>query len=76
MYLFVCVRVCVCACVCVCVFTERCNSWFVTEEVLMSFLYALQSSSTELARFVLAEVPKQVTDYYKMRGMQPNKPPS
>lgn len=33
-----------------------------------------RSSSVELARCVLAEVPKQVTDYYKMRGMQPNKP--
>ncbi|KAK7114316.1 hypothetical protein V1264_000394 [Littorina saxatilis] len=33
-----------------------------------------RSSSVELARFVLAEIPKQVTDYYKMRGMQPNKP--
>lgn len=35
-----------------------------------------RSTSVELARFVLSEVPKQVTDYYKMRGMQPNKPPS
>ncbi|CAG5131604.1 unnamed protein product, partial [Candidula unifasciata] len=33
------------------------------------------SSPVELARHVLAEVPKQVTDYYKMRGMQPNTKP-
>ncbi|KAL8612435.1 hypothetical protein ACOMHN_008420 [Nucella lapillus] len=33
-----------------------------------------QSSSVELARFVLSEVPKQVTDYYKMRGMEPKQP--
>lgn len=37
-------------------------------------LFVFQSSSVELARCVLAEVPKQVTDYYKMRNMQPNKP--
>ncbi|XP_041375349.1 copine-3-like isoform X2 [Gigantopelta aegis] len=34
-----------------------------------------QSTAAELARHVLAEVPKQVTDYYKMRGIPPNKPP-
>uniref|UniRef100_A0A2C9JVQ8 C2 domain-containing protein n=1 Tax=Biomphalaria glabrata TaxID=6526 RepID=A0A2C9JVQ8_BIOGL len=33
------------------------------------------SSPVELARHVLAEVPKQVTDYYKMRGLQPVKKP-
>lgn len=31
-----------------------------------------RSTPAELARHVLAEVPKQVTDYYKMRGMKPN----
>ncbi|XP_041375348.1 copine-3-like isoform X1 [Gigantopelta aegis] len=34
-----------------------------------------ESTAAELARHVLAEVPKQVTDYYKMRGIPPNKPP-
>ncbi|XP_035827154.1 copine-3 isoform X2 [Aplysia californica] len=33
------------------------------------------STPVELARSVLAEVPKQVTGYYKMRGMQPLKNP-
>ncbi|KAK6185839.1 hypothetical protein SNE40_007985 [Patella caerulea] len=31
-----------------------------------------RASPAELARHVLAEVPKQVTGYYKMRGMIPN----
>uniref|UniRef100_A0A0B6ZUY7 Copine C-terminal domain-containing protein n=2 Tax=Arion vulgaris TaxID=1028688 RepID=A0A0B6ZUY7_9EUPU len=34
------------------------------------------SSPVELARHVLAEVPKQVTDYYKMRNMQPSIKPA
>ncbi|XP_059147710.1 copine-3-like isoform X2 [Physella acuta] len=34
------------------------------------------SSPVELARHVLAEVPKQVTDYYKMRGLQPMAKPT
>ncbi|XP_059176110.1 copine-3-like [Physella acuta] len=33
-----------------------------------------QSTPAELARHVLAEVPKQVTAYYKMRGLKPNQP--
>ncbi|GFR91640.1 copine-3 [Elysia marginata] len=31
-----------------------------------------RSTPAELARHVLAEVPKQVTEYYKMRGLKPN----
>ncbi|KAK3771254.1 hypothetical protein RRG08_024333 [Elysia crispata] len=31
-----------------------------------------RSTPAELARQVLAEVPKQVTEYYKMRGLKPN----
>ncbi|XP_005099802.1 copine-3 [Aplysia californica] len=31
-----------------------------------------QSTAAELARHVLSEVPKQVTDYYKFRGLKPN----
>ncbi|CAG5124096.1 unnamed protein product [Candidula unifasciata] len=31
-----------------------------------------QSSPAELARHVLAEIPRQVTDYFKMRAMPPN----
>ncbi|KAK7504633.1 hypothetical protein BaRGS_00004119 [Batillaria attramentaria] len=31
-----------------------------------------QSTAAELARHVLAEVPRQVVEYYKMRGMKPN----
>ncbi|XP_059147817.1 copine-3-like [Physella acuta] len=34
------------------------------------------SSPTELARHVLAEVPNQVTEYYKMRGLQPMAKPT
>ncbi|KAH9503474.1 Copine-3 [Bulinus truncatus] len=33
-----------------------------------------QKSPAELASHVLAEVPKQVTSYFKMRGMKPNQP--
>ncbi|BFZ19711.1 hypothetical protein BsWGS_22750 [Bradybaena similaris] len=33
-----------------------------------------QSSPAELARHVLAEIPRQVTEYFKMRAMQPNQP--
>ncbi|RUS76350.1 hypothetical protein EGW08_015880, partial [Elysia chlorotica] len=35
-----------------------------------------RASTVELARHVLAEVPKQVTGYFKMRGMQPSKKPT
>ncbi|GFN97507.1 copine-3 [Plakobranchus ocellatus] len=31
-----------------------------------------RSAPAELARHVLAEIPKQVTEYYKMRGLKPN----
>ncbi|XP_064610310.1 copine-3-like isoform X2 [Liolophura sinensis] len=34
-----------------------------------------QASSARLASFVLAEIPKQVTGYFKMRGLQPRPPP-
>ncbi len=35
-----------------------------------------QGPPAELAKHVLAEVPKQVTDYYKMRGMAPKPRPA
>ncbi|KAK3756230.1 hypothetical protein RRG08_035292 [Elysia crispata] len=35
-----------------------------------------RASTVELARHVLAEVPKQVTGYFKMRGLQPSKRPT
>ncbi|XP_057303444.1 copine-3-like [Hydractinia symbiolongicarpus] len=34
-----------------------------------------QVPPTELAKAVLAEVPKQVTDFYRIKGIQPNTPP-
>lgn len=34
-----------------------------------------QVPPAELAKAVLAEVPKQVTDFYRIKGIQPNTPP-
>lgn len=34
-----------------------------------------QRSPAELASHVLAEIPKQVTGYFRMRGLPPNRPP-
>ena len=35
---------------------------------------SFQAPPAELARAVLAEVPKQVTEFYKLKGIHPNTP--
>jgi len=43
--------------------------------LLVPYLF-FQAPPAQLAKQVLAEVPKQVTDYYKMMGIAPNPRPT